>query len=234
MLISYHTGQERLIKSEHLRVVGVCENLERQCLAVPLRIDPNAQNVFLSDVVRIPEGVTDSIYSESIVIDHNAEQLSVSLEHEGLAQWLSLSKAFYMAYSPRGLRLVRLEKPGQGGCVKQDVLATLVCKNGDVIVGTNRCLSPQPVCPRDKLGMKTGEGYHLCQDVCHQVSHAEVDAITLAGDRAKGGIIYLDGHSYACNNCQENSSKAKTDITVIDNQGTSFTFREELVCHRLD
>ena len=49
--------------------------------------------------------------------------------------------------------------------------------------------------------MKTGEGYELCRSVCGQKHHAEVDACLKAGERARGGVLYLIGHSYCCDNC---------------------------------
>ena len=48
-------------------------------------------------------------------------------------------------------------------CAKQVVGAFAIVDNV-LYVGTNECLNPQKVCPRE--GMKTGEGYELCRDVC--------------------------------------------------------------------
>lgn len=33
------------------------------------------------------------------------------------------------------------------------------------------------ICPRDVAGCVSGEGYHMCREICNQVAHAEVDAI---------------------------------------------------------
>jgi deoxycytidylate deaminase len=59
------------------------------------------------------------------------------------------------------------------------------------------------VCPREAQNMKTGEGYELCKSECGQLHHAEIDACLKAGDRARGGVLYLIGHEYCCNECQQ-------------------------------
>jgi pyrimidine deaminase RibD-like protein len=51
--------------------------------------------------------------------------------------------------------------------------------------------------------MKTGEGYHLCKEVCQQTDHAEINALKAAGPAARGGIMYIEGHTYACAPCQD-------------------------------
>ncbi len=91
---------------------------------------------------------------------------------------------------------------GPGPCAKQTVTATLVAIDGRRFVGTNECATPQTVCPR--AGMKTGEGYHLCRQICHQDAHAEVNAVLIAGPKnSNGATIYLEGHTYACEPCKK-------------------------------
>lgn len=84
-----------------------------------------------------------------------------------------------------------------GPCAKTTVRCTLVTPAGERIVGTNHCENPQSECPR-----AAGEGYEKCTSVCRQVGHAEVVAVQLAGDRARGARAYLQGHTYACMSCQ--------------------------------
>lgn len=72
-------------------------------------------------------------------------------------------------------------------------------------MGTNWCENPQAVCPR--MGMGTGQGYHLCREVCRQPNHAEVDVCLKAGKRARGGTLYLFGHYYFCDSCVETIKK---------------------------
>jgi deoxycytidylate deaminase len=85
-------------------------------------------------------------------------------------------------------------------CKKQRVLAVLCCRSGDIFIGENSCENEVAECPRkDK---KTGEGYALCLDVCGQRNHAERDAITQAGEAARGGVLYLFGHTYFCDACK--------------------------------
>ena len=86
----------------------------------------------------------------------------------------------------------------KGPCAKQTTIAIIV--NGNRFwVGFNWCENPQTECPRK--GMKTGEGYELCKEICKQKSHAEIDACYKAGKEAKGGTLYLIGHYYACDDC---------------------------------
>lgn len=85
-----------------------------------------------------------------------------------------------------------------GPCVKATVTCTLVTADGEHIVGTNYCRNAQSVCPR-----LPGDGYEKCRTICDQVGHAEVVAVMLAGEKAKGARAYLQGHTYACQPCQE-------------------------------
>jgi hypothetical protein len=87
-----------------------------------------------------------------------------------------------------------------GPCAKQTTRATIIAADGTRYVGTNDCANPQQVCPR--AGMPTGVGYELCVNICRQTGHAEVNAVGLAGDAARGSTIYLEGHYYACDNCK--------------------------------
>lgn len=93
-----------------------------------------------------------------------------------------------------------------GPCAKQIVTATIITASGERFVGTNHCLNAQSVCPRADL--PSGVGYELCRDVCEQPAHAEVNAIAAAGDQAEGATLYLEGHTYACDPCTEDSRAA--------------------------
>lgn len=87
-----------------------------------------------------------------------------------------------------------------GPCAKQITRATIIALDGSRYVGENVCLNPQLACPRG--GMPTGVGYELCSSVCRQTGHAEVNAVRAAGEAARGGTLYLEGHSYACEPCK--------------------------------
>lgn len=91
-------------------------------------------------------------------------------------------------------------------CAKKQVTAVIIGKSGQHYVGYNACRIPQQVCPRDP-----GEGYEKCQSVCRQHSHAEIAALKLAGDDARGGSCTVVGHSYVCTTC----SAALIDAGVI-------------------
>ncbi|WP_242136962.1 hypothetical protein [Sphingomonas sp. TREG-RG-20F-R18-01] len=84
--------------------------------------------------------------------------------------------------------------------MKQVVTATIVADDGMQFVGTNYCLNAQQTCPRGDL--PSGVGYELCVSVCKQTAHAEVNAIKAAGDAARGAVLYLHGHTYACADCR--------------------------------
>ena len=83
-------------------------------------------------------------------------------------------------------------------CAKTVVTCVLVTPDGEHITGSNWCENPQAKCPRE-----VGEGYEKCKSICGQGNHAEKDALLKAGDRAKGSRAYLNGHTYACQPCQE-------------------------------
>jgi deoxycytidylate deaminase len=100
-----------------------------------------------------------------------------------------------------------------GPCVKQAVTATIVSPTGERFIGTNHCLNAQTVCPR--AGMATGVGYELCRDVCQQPAHAEVNAVAVAGDAARGGTLYLEGHTYACEPCKRCAADAGISEIII-------------------
>lgn len=85
-----------------------------------------------------------------------------------------------------------------GPCAKATVRCTLIAPDGSRFVGENWCANPQPVCPR-----VPGEGYEKCKTICQQEGHAEVVAVRVAGSKAAGTRAYLEGHTYACQNCQE-------------------------------
>ena len=87
-----------------------------------------------------------------------------------------------------------------GKCVKQTTVAIII-NNGYFWVGTNECLNAQKKCPRKDL--PTGVGYELCKSICKQVGHAEVNACKKSGKNAKGGTLYLIGHTYCCDNCKK-------------------------------
>ena len=85
-----------------------------------------------------------------------------------------------------------------GKCAKSEVKCTIISVNNEVFVGKNWCENPQDICPRKK-----GEGYDKCTSVCGQYGHAEINALSLAGKKAKGGKVFLEGHTHACKDCQE-------------------------------
>ena len=103
----------------------------------------------------------------------------------------------------------------KGRCAKQIVSATIVTEDGHVFYGQNDCENPQTVCPRDTAGCKSGEGYEMCKDICQQTGHAEINALTRAGDAANGATLFLQGHTYACDPCKEAAIAAGIKRIVI-------------------
>lgn len=102
---------------------------------------------------------------------------------------------------------------GAGPCVKQTVTATLVALDGSRYISTNFCDAPQTICPR--AAMPTGIGYQLCKSICRQFAHAEVNALRLAGERAVGGVLYVEAHTYACESCLETAKRYGVTAVVI-------------------
>lgn len=100
-------------------------------------------------------------------------------------------------------------------CRKVVVRATLVVRGGEVFVSENHMQHDPGACPRE--GMPHGEGYHLCREVCGQKGHAETNVLEMAGDKAFGGVIYLEGHDRLCLGCREACSRAA--VTVVREDG---------------
>ena len=87
----------------------------------------------------------------------------------------------------------------KGPCAKQVVRATIITPDGERFYGENDCLNAQQVCPR--ADMPSGVGYELCETVCRQTAHAEINALRAADSKAVGATLYLEGHTYICSHC---------------------------------
>lgn len=94
---------------------------------------------------------------------------------------------------------------GYSPCIKQSVYV-MIEKDGNQIFGMNKMMNDEITeCPRDLQGYVSGAGYHLCEDICKQDFHAEVDAIKNAeevGMDIQGAKLTLVGHTYCCDDCQ--------------------------------
>lgn len=84
----------------------------------------------------------------------------------------------------------------RGPCAKRTVVCIIRVKDGPSFVGTNDCANPQDVCPR-----RPGEGYDKCKSICDQSGHAEIQALQMAGERARGADVLIKGHYYMCEPC---------------------------------
>ena len=94
-----------------------------------------------------------------------------------------------------------------GPCAKQTVIAIIETADGKTYGGTNACRNPQQTCPREARGMRTGEGYELCLDICQQTGHAEKNALEAAGRDARGAVMRIYGHTYACAECKRQAQQ---------------------------
>ncbi len=83
-----------------------------------------------------------------------------------------------------------------GPCAKRRVVCVITAIDGSVFIGENACANAQPVCPRGP-----GEGYEKCQSICGQAGHAEIEALKLAGEAARGATAELLGHYWICEPC---------------------------------
>lgn len=96
-------------------------------------------------------------------------------------------------------------------CAKRKVTCMLVTPCGETFIGTNDCLRPQAVCPRDGF-----EGYDKCSTICRQPGHAEEMALINAGSKAKGARAFIHGITYVCRTCQEQLFNAGVEsISVV-------------------
>lgn len=105
---------------------------------------------------------------------------------------------------------------GSGKCAKAHVVATLVAANGQQFQSSNFCLTPQPECPRDFYGYKSGEGYHLCKEICNQPAHAEENVVFFAkkeGTDVRGSKIYVD-YTWICENCKQICKDVGADVVI--------------------
>lgn len=213
-LVTYHHPTQPRLWSEHdyLDEAGLEKGTK---LLLPKHIDDKQDSLFIP-CLNAASGAPSTMHTISGKLINGRWRPVLDIKNKRIAKWLSGYKGYFIHYTKQGLRVTRLTEPKSGRCAKQVVVATLVTKDGETVVGTNRCLNPQTVCPRDAQGMKSGEGYHLCKEVCQQYNHAEVDAITRAGKKAKGAVIYLQGHHYACDNCKAASIDAGADIIVSE------------------
>jgi len=84
------------------------------------------------------------------------------------------------------------------------VLAVLI-KDGRVI---SYATNEHKDCRRE--GYPTGVGYELCAG-CNYPNHAEYKAV----QGQSGGTLYLIGHTYACEPCQEAIRKAGATLVII-------------------
>ncbi len=99
-------------------------------------------------------------------------------------------------------------------CIKQVVTATIITPAGKRYVGSNYTTKDNGgICPRAE--MKSGEGYDLCRDICGQIGHAEVIALMIAGDEARGSTLYIEGHTYACDSCKKAADIAGITSIII-------------------
>ena len=108
---------------------------------------------------------------------------------------------------------------GQVQCSKQVVRATVRTPSGMHFIATNHATRvPSGGCPR--AGMPTGQGYDLCRSICGQEDHAEVNALRLAGKKARGSTLYIEGHTYACEECLRAAEAAGIVDVVIGSPPT--------------
>lgn len=95
-------------------------------------------------------------------------------------------------------------------CLKRPVAAVIV--SGDEVLGLGANLRDgtqmQLCCPREFEGCKSGEGYEFCAEVCGQVAHAEIAAMSdLKFPMPAEAEMFVWGHCYCCDQCVEAAMK---------------------------
>ncbi len=108
-------------------------------------------------------------------------------------------------------------------CIKQRVGAIIQLNDGKFIYGSNNIYANITICPREEQGFPTGEGYHLCKDICKH-NHAEIDAIINAQKESvdiSDCILFLYGHTYCCDQCILKMKEAGLkECCIIDDSNT--------------
>lgn len=84
-------------------------------------------------------------------------------------------------------------------------VVAIVVKDGLVVSYATNEHSP---CLRE--GYPTGQGYELCEG-CDYPNHAEVEAVK----GQNGGVLYLIGHTYACEPCKKACKESNVEIKII-------------------
>lgn len=106
-------------------------------------------------------------------------------------------------------------KGGVMTCAKKTTIA-IITNGTKFYVGSNWCENPREVCPRtDNPVVENASDYTLCKTVCKQRGHAEVDACINAGENARGGTLYLIGHTYCCDSCKNTMANYGIMHTII-------------------
>lgn len=110
-------------------------------------------------------------------------------------------------------------------CVKQPVYALIVATNGTHHFGSNWMTNQDvTVCPRVELNCVSGQGYHLCKEVCNQDFHAERFAIQLCTSDTAGATLYLTGHTYCCDDCIAAMKAAGIAKAIVIDSGKEYIF----------
>jgi deoxycytidylate deaminase len=143
----------------------------------------------------------------TLLVTGDEETPTVIIDNLKIKLWLSSHKGFWVHYRDKQLAITRLSE-NMGPCAKQNVVATISTRDGNIHLGTNQCLNPQNECPRDTLNLPSGEGYELCVETCKQTGHAEANALKSYTNKNNDAIMHLEGHYYACNDCTSKANKA--------------------------
>ena len=116
----------------------------------------------------------------------------------------------------------------QSGCKKQSTGAVVV-QQGKIISSGCNAGKKVETCPRETKKYKTGEGYHLCKEVCNQKAHAEIDAINNAISsqaETNGANLYLYGHWWCCKNCWDVIIDAEiSNVYLLENSHILFNMQ---------
>ena len=201
-------ADDNLIMHSELHELGMT-----YVIANSLQKNDQENHIFLRRADMVPDGIIDTIKTTV-----NVKRNHLTLYRKDVADFFHDATGFFVTYFEHGIGITKLHSAG-GPCVKQNVYATVVTPDGESFTGTNLCRNPQKVCPREVQGMKSGEGYELCQSVCQQDGHAEVNALRAAGNKAKGSILYLSGHLYACGGCQSAIKEANiAELRIMNNR----------------
>jgi len=116
--------------------------------------------------------------------------------------WFSLGQEYVIRKLLEGMQK-------ESTCLKRQT-ACIIINDGIIVAkSSNKCSPPNRICQR--LQTKTGTNYDLCRSL-----HAEALCVKQMIEKdIRGGIAYLLGHYYACDDCQNKLKEVNVNEIIL-------------------